>query len=358
MRNPWAQTGNYRTSYVQDTTIFANHREIVSVVLLLIALCIQPMFLERSQVLVLNFILIYAIAVLGLNITTGYAGLISVGQAAFMGVGAYTVALSAPNLPFWLTIPLGGLTAAIIGFIVGIPSLRVKHLYLALATLAFQEIFVWVVGRSPALAQGAAIPVEMRNFLGLEIGFRNHNYFWYYVILLVLVLMVMAWRNLLRGKYGRALIAVRDNDRAADAMGMDPGRTKLMAFALGAFYGGVAGGLLAYMQRAVVVEEFTLGRSVALLAMAIVGGLGTVVGSLLGPAFIEFLRLYMERLSEWMKSNAFIQSITPAGVGVASALLPLSFGLVIVLFLIFEPRGLYNWWRLLRSYFRTWPFKY
>jgi branched-chain amino acid transport system permease protein len=112
------------------------------------------------------------------------------------------------------------------------------------------------------------------------------------------------------------------------------------------------------MQRAVVVEEFTLSRSVALLAMAIVGGLGTVVGSLLGPAFIEFLRLYMERLSEWMKSNAFIQSITPAGVDVASALLPLSFGLVIVLFLIFEPRGLYNWWRLLRSYFRTWPFRY
>ncbi len=258
MRNPWAQTGNYRTSYVQDTTIFANYREIVSVVLLLVGLCILPLFLERSQVLVLNFILIYAIAVLGLNITTGYAGLISVGQAAFMGVGAYTVALSAPSLPFWLTIPLGGFTAAIIGFIVGIPSLRVKHLYLVLATLAFQEIFVWVVGRSPALAQGAAIPVEMRNFLGLEIGFRNHNYFWYYVILFVLVLMVMAWRNLLRGKYGRALIAVRDNDRAADAMGMDPGRTKLMAFALGAFYGGVAGGLLAYMQRAVVVEEFTL----------------------------------------------------------------------------------------------------
>lgn len=238
MRNPWAQTGNYRTSYVQDTTIFANYREIVSVVLLLVALCILPMFLERSQVLVLNFILIYAIAVLGLNITTGYAGLISVGQAAFMGVGAYTVALSAPNLPFWLTIPLGGLTAAIIGFIVGIPSLRVKHLYLALATLAFQEIFVWVVGRSPALAQGAAIPVEMRNFLGLEIGFRNHNYFWYYIILFVLVLMVIAWRNLLRGKYGRALIAVRDNDRAADAMGMDPGRTKLFAFALGAFLWG------------------------------------------------------------------------------------------------------------------------
>lgn len=358
MRNPWAQTGNYRTSYQQDTTIFASYREIVSIGVLLAVLLALPQFLERSQVLTLNFILIYAVAVLGLNITTGYAGLISVGQAAFMGVGAYTAALLAPNLPFFVTIPLGGLAAAAVGYVVGIPSLRVKHLYLALATLAFQEVFVWSVGKSPLLAQGAAIPVEMRNFLGYEIGFRNHNHFWYYIILAVLVLMVIAWRNLLRGKYGRSLIAVRDNDRAADAMGMDPGRTKLLAFALGAFYGGVAGGLLAYFQRSVVIEEFTLGKSVAFLAMAIVGGLGTVVGSLLGPAFIEFLRLTVERISESIKNNPTLQSIIPAGVDVASALLPLSFGLVIVLFLVFEPRGLYNWWRLLRSYFRTWPFKY
>ena len=358
MRNPWAQTGNYRTSYEQDTTIFATYREIVSVVALVLLMLLLPQFLQRSQVLVLNFILIYAIAVLGLNITTGYAGLISVGQAAFMGVGAYTTALLAPNLPFWMTIPLGGLMAAAFGWVVGLPSLRVKHLYLALATLAFQEIFVWAVGHTSALAQGAAIPVDTRPFFGYQIGFRTHNHFWYYVILAVLVLMVIMWRNLLRGKYGRALIAVRDNDRAADAMGIDPGTTKLFAFALGAFYGGVAGGLLAYFTRSVVIEEFTLGRSVAFLAMAIVGGLGTVVGSLLGPAFIEYLRLYVERFSEWVKGNEVIHQIIPAGVDVASALLPLSFGLVIVLFLMFEPRGLFNWWRLLRSYFRTWPFKY
>jgi len=358
MRNPWAQTGNYRTSYVQDVTIFTTYREIISVVALVVAMLILPQFLERSQVLVLNFILIYAIAVLGLNITTGYAGLISIGQAAFMGVGAYTVALSAPFLPFGLAVPFGGMVAAAFGYVVGLPSLRVKHLYLALATLAFQEIFVWTVGRIPALAQGAAISVDTPPFLGYNIGFRIHNYFWYYVILITLILMVIAWRNLLRGKYGRALVAVRDNDRAADAMGMDPGRTKLFAFALGAFYGGIAGGLLAYFQRAVVIEEFTLARSVVFLAMAIVGGLGTIVGSLLGPAFIEYLRLGVERFSEWIKSNRAIQQIIPAGVDVASALLPLTFGLVIVLFLIYEPRGLYNWWRLWRSYFRTWPFKY
>lgn len=200
--------------------------------------------------------------------------------------------------------------------------------------------------------------VDTQPFFGYAVGFRVHNHFWYYVILAVLVLMYMGWRNLLRGKYGRSLIAVRDNDRAADAMGMDPGRTKLLAFALGALYGGVAGGLIAYFQRSVVIEEFTLAKSVTFLAMAIVGGLGTVVGSLLGPAFLEYLRLYVERFSGFIKENEAMQRIIPPGVDVASALLPLAFGLVIVLFLMFEPRGLYNWWRLLRSYFRTWPFKY
>lgn len=354
MRNLWAQTGNYRTNYQQDATIFASYREVVSLAVLLLGLLALPQFLSRSNVYVLDLILVYGIAVLGLNITTGYAGLINIGQAAFMGVGAYTAALLAPNLPFLLAIPLGGLVAAGVGAVVGIPSLRVKHLYLALATLAFQEIFVWTVGHAPLLKQGGAVEVPTGSFLGYAVGFRNHYHFWYYVILVFLVILAVAWRNLLRTRYGRALIAVRDNDRAADAMGMDPGRTKLMAFALGAFYAGVAGGIYAYLARAVVIEDFMLASSVKFLAMAIVGGLGTLVGSFLGPAFMQLLDLNMETLSNFIRSLGFNTS----GVDIASALKPLTFGLVIVLFLMFEPRGLYNWWRLIRSYFRTWPFKY
>ncbi len=355
MRNPWAQTGNYRTSYAQDTSIFATHRELVSLLLFIGFLLILPQFLSRTQVFILDLILVYAIAVLGLNITTGYAGLINIGQAAFMGVGAYTAALIAPQgVPFWLAMPIGGLVAALFGFIVGIPSLRVKHLYLALATLAFQVIFEWGVGHAPLLKQGGAMEMPRVSLLGYEVGFRNHFHFWYYVALIALVLLALFFRNLLRTKYGRALVAVRDNDRAADAMGMDPGRTKLFAFALGAFYAGVAGVLYAYLARAVIIEDYTFSVSIKLLAMAIVGGLGTLVGSFLGPAFLELLDVNMEALSNLIKALGF----SVAGVDVASALRPLAFGLVIVLFLMFEPRGLYNWWRIVRSYLRTWPFKY
>ncbi len=354
MRNPWAQTGNYKTDYRQDTAIFATYLEMLSLWAFLAVLLALPLFLSRPQMFVLDLILVYALAVLGLNITTGYAGLINIGQAAFVGMGAYTAALLAPSLPFWLTVPIGGLAAAVAGGIVGIPSLRIKHLYLAIATLAFQIIFEWTVGHSTLLKQGGAIPMPRVEFLGYRVGYKNHYYFWYFVILLVVVVLAFAFRNLLRTRFGRALVAVRDNDRAADAMGMHPGLTKIFAFALGGFYAGVAGALYAYLSRAVVIEDYMLPVSIKFLAMAIVGGLGSLVGSFLGPAFLVLLDLNMEDLANWLKSLGF----SYAGVDIASAMRPLTFGLVIVLFLIFEPRGLANGWRLVRNFFRNWPFKY
>ncbi len=354
MRNPWAQTGNYKTDYRQDTAIFATYFEMLSLWAFLAVLLALPLFLSRPQMFVLDLILVYALAVLGLNITTGYAGLINIGQAAFVGMGAYTTALLAPSLPFWLTVPIGGLAAAVAGGIVGIPSLRIKHLYLAIATLAFQIIFEWTVGHSTLLKQGGAIPMPRVEFLGYRVGYKNHYYFWYFVILLVVVVLAFAFRNLLRTRFGRALVAVRDNDRAADAMGMHPGLTKIFAFALGGFYAGVAGALYAYLSRAVVIEDYMLPVSIKFLAMAIVGGLGSLVGSFLGPAFLVLLDLNMEDLANWLKSLGF----SYAGVDIASAMRPLTFGLVIVLFLIFEPRGLANGWRLVRNFFRNWPFKY
>ncbi len=353
MRNPWTRTGNYKTSYKQDTTIFTTYSEQASLIVFLVGMLVLPQFLSRHSMQILDLILIYALAVLGLNIITGYAGLINIGHAAFLGVGAYTAALVSPYLPFWAVLPVSGLVAALAGAVVGIPALRIKHLYLAIATLAFQIIFEWGVGHSPALEQGGAMAMPRVVFLGYKVGFKNHHYFWYYVIFVVLVLLAFAFRNLLRTRWGRALVAVRDNDRAADAMGMDPGKTKVFAFALGAFYAGVAGALYAYWSRAVVIEDYSLAISIKFLAMAIVGGLGTLVGSFFGPAFLELLDINMESISHLIKAV-----YNPPGVDVASAVRPLAFGLAIVLFLIFEPRGLANWWRLLRSYFRNWPFKY
>ncbi|MFC3835454.1 MULTISPECIES: branched-chain amino acid ABC transporter permease [Deinococcus] len=352
----FTQTGNYRTGYRQDQTIFATYAEQASLIALLLLLLLVPQLLPKTVLRDVNMIMIYAVAVIGLNITTGYTGLINIGQAAFMGVGAYATALAATrwNLPFFLAIPLGGVAGAVIGTVVGLPSLRLKYLYLAVATLAFQIIFEWGVGHSPLLEQGGAISLPTVQVFGVRDTFLNHNAFWYYLILPVLIVLALLWRNVLRTRHGRAMIAVRDNDRAAAAMGINPGRSKLTAFMLGSFYAGIAGGLFAYFQKAVVIEDYGLHISVQLLAMAIVGGLGSMPGSFLGPMFIVALDRIMEALSQKLGgANLF-----PAGVDVATALRPLSFGLAIVLFLMYEPRGLANWWRLVRLYFKKWPFKF
>jgi branched-chain amino acid transport system permease protein len=352
----FSQTGNYRTSYAQDSSVFATWSEGASVVALLALMVVLPFVAPSGWLFTINTILVYGIAVLGLNITTGYAGLINVGQAAFMGVGAYTAAVGAAywGLPWFVVIPMAGVVTAGIGAIVGLPSLRLKHLYLAIATIAFQQIFQWGVGHSTFLKQGEAILMPKPVIFGTEIGFFQHNRFWYYVILVCLVLLTLAWRNLMRSKYGRSLVAVRDNDRAADAMGINPGATKVMAFVICGFYAGIAGALFAYLYRAAQVEDYTLAVSIKFLAMSIVGGLGSIPGAFLGAGFLEMLDGGATSLGAWLKAN--LPSI--AGVEFGSAMRPLTFGLVIILFLIFEPRGLANFWRLLRSYFRLFPFKY
>ncbi|ADI15467.1 branched-chain amino acid ABC transporter permease [Truepera radiovictrix] len=367
--NRWFQSGNYRRTYKEDQTIFASYSELASLIALLALLFWLPQapFMTRSLFRLFDIALIYTVAVMGLNIVTGYAGQISIGQAAFMGVGAYTAAVLARDvggpvlgfestIPFWfaaLLLPLGGAVAAAVGAFVGLPSLRLKHLYLAIATLAFQVIFTWSVGHTPWLNQGGSIRVPRVSFFGEEIrGSALIGPFYYYFALVVVIILAVAMRNLLRSKFGRALVAVRDNDRAADAMGIDPGRTKVMAFAIAGFYAGVAGALLALYDGSVIIESFTLGISINFLAMAIVGGLGTMVGSLIGPAFLTFL-------DPWVESFAgFVGGFMPATIDVATAMRPTVFGLIIVLFLIFEPRGLANWWRLLRQYAKRWPFRY
>ena len=366
--NKWFQSGNYRRSYREDQTIFATYSEQASLVMFVLLLFLVPQmpFMSRSLFRLFDLALIYTVAVMGLNLVTGYAGQISIGQAAFMGVGAYAAVtvtrdLAVPlfgfdTLPFWYALfllPFGGIVAALVGAFVGLPSLRLKHLYLAIATLAFQIIFTWTVGHLPWLEQGGSIKMPRLDFFGAEIkGSASIGPFYFYFALVVVILMAILMRNLLRGKYGRALIAVRDNDRAADAMGINPGGAKVMAFAISGFYAGVSGVLLVLYNGSAIVETFSLGLSIDFLAMAIIGGLGTMVGSLIGPSFLLLLDPVIESFA-----NA-LQSLFPSTIDVATALRPTFFGLIIVLFLIFEPRGLANGWRLVRQYFKRWPFKY
>jgi branched-chain amino acid transport system permease protein len=361
--NRWLATGNFFTSYKAEQRIFLTNFDRLIFICFMVLLFVWPLVFEVSNkyMLVIDSILIAIVAVYGLNLLTGFAGLISIGHAAFVGVGAYTLATFARILGgdhvllthFWpLMIIVAGAVGAVIGGIVGLPSLRLKHLYLVIATLSFQMIFQWVINFSRFFNQGQTISIGRVFWFTGKVVRRDHYFFWYYIILIFVVVLGFAVRNLLRTRYGRCLVAVRDNDRAADAMGMHPGLTKVYAFALAGFFAGVAGALHAYLWRGVGFESFTLHHSISYLAMAIVGGLGTLVGSFLGPAAILMLELQVENFAELVGHY-----VTAVG-DVATAFRPLSFGLVIVLFLMFEPRGIANWWRIARSYFKLWPFRY
>ncbi|MBF0201232.1 MAG: branched-chain amino acid ABC transporter permease [Desulfamplus sp.] len=361
--NRWLATGNFFTSYEQEQSTFKTHLDRTIFTIFLLLLFVWPLIfsMSRAQMLVVNNILIAVVAVMGLNLVTGFAGLISIGHAAFMGVGAYTVASCSRMIGdshilithMWpLMIIFGGITGALMGAIVGLPALRLKHLYLAIATLSFQMIFEWTINFMTFFNQGQTIFVGRVMWITGEVGRKDHYLFWYYVIMIVVVVMGFGVRNLFKTRYGRALIAVRDNDRAADAMGMHPGLTKVYAFALSGFFAGVAGALHAYLYRGAGIESFTLHHSITYLAMAIVGGLGTLNGSFWGPAAIEMLDIQVEKLAE------FAGVYLPSNMNLATALRPLTFGLVIVLFLMFEPRGIANWWRIVKSYTKTWPFRY
>ncbi|OQY12339.1 MAG: branched-chain amino acid ABC transporter permease [Desulfobacteraceae bacterium 4572_19] len=335
--NRWLATGNFFTSYKEEQRLFSTSLDRTIFIFFLAILFVWPFFfpLSNKYMLVIDNILIAITAVIGLNILTGFTGLISIGHAAFVGVGAYTIASFSRVLGdthvlithAWpLLILIAGFMGAVFGAIVGLPALRLKHLYLAIATLSFQMIF--------------------------KVLRKEHYLFWYYVILIVIIIVSFLIRNLLRTRYGRCLIAVRDNDRAADAMGIHPGFTKIYAFALAGFLAGLAGGLHAYLYRGVGLESFTLHESITYLAMAIVGGLGTLNGSYWGPLALQTLDLQVESLAEQMGH------ILPSGLNLATAFKPFSFGLLIVLFLMFEPRGTANWWRIVKSYTKKWPYKY
>ncbi len=361
--NTWLATGNFFTTYKQEQKTFLTSLDRTFFTFFLVILFGWPLVFELSNkyMLVVDNILIAIVAVMGLNLVTGFAGLISIGHAAFVGVGAYTLASFSQVFGdshtlithYWpVMIILSGVMGAVFGAVVGLPALKLKHLYLAIATLSFQMIFEWTIQFLTFFNQGQTIYIGRVSWLTGEVGRKDHYLFWYFIILTIVVLLGFGIRNLMKTRYGRSLVAVRDNDRAADAMGMNPGLTKVYAFALAGFFAGVAGALHAYVYRGVGFESFTLHESIGYLAMAIVGGLGTLNGSFWGPVAIKYLDLQVESFAE------VVGNYLPSSMNIATAFKPLTFGLVIVLFLMFEPRGIANWWRITKSYTKLWPFRY
>jgi branched-chain amino acid transport system permease protein len=313
--------------------------------LLLIAVLVAlPAAVPRYWIYFAGILGINIIAVHGLNIMTGYTGLLSLGHAAFVGVGAYTVALaqSQLGLPFYLAIPLAGLATAAMGVGFGLPSLRIRGLYLVIATLAAQFILNFVFVNWQSVTNGdAGLTLQPATIFGYPLNNETRSY---YLILACDVVLTLFAVNVIRSRVGRAFIAVRERDRTAEVLGVRIVWYKFVAFALGSFYAGVAGGLLAYFNQFVNPEQFGLLLSVFFLTAVIVGGMGSILGAILGAVF-------MTLMPEILRGCALSIGGT-FGFDISSILVPLRetvFGLLIVGFLILEPRGLAHLWRRARQ---------
>jgi branched-chain amino acid transport system permease protein len=351
------EAGVCKTTYASDMALYPLPiAKWTIAALALIFVVILPMTLHEYYLSILNLIFIAVVGALGLNILVGYTGQISLGHGAFMSVGAYTAANLAVKLglPFWLTLPAGGLMAAFIGVLVGIPSLRIKGLYLAIATLAGQLIIEWTINHVPAISGGtqASIDVPRPSLFGVTFNTQTHLYFF---MLFFAVLAIVATLNIVRSRLGRAFVAVRDQDIAAEIIGIDIFRYKLLAFAISSFYAGVCGVLYTYYLGIANYEQFQLGVSVDFLAMIIIGGLGSVLGSILGAMFVTLLPIILRLLLENVGALFFSTSEL---ANIISGTRLTVFGVLIIFFLIVEPEGLNRLWRNIRSYFRVWPFSY
>ena len=346
------QCGGFRVSYRSDERIFETYTPIVAIVLLLAALCTVPLFATTYWLDVLNRIGIAIIGALGLNILIGYTGQISIGHAAFLAVGAYATAIleAKAGLPFYLAIPLAALLTSVFGLMFGLPSLRLKGLYLAIATLAAHFITTYVIIHWESMTNGVlGFLVPPATIFGFPLDSDARIF---YLIFALVVPAACCTKNLFRTKVGRAFIAIRDRDVAAEVIGVSLFKYKLLAFLISSFYAGVAGGLMAHHSRILFVDAFTLLVAIDYLAMIIIGGMGSVLGSIFGAAF-------MTLLPEVLKLSATsLTGVYPQAFGLIASTRDVIFGLAIIFFLMFEPQGLARIWLRFRNYWKLWPYAY
>ena len=344
------RTGVYFENYRGEEQLWDSPASRAWMALFILAVALLPVWGSDYVVAMACIVGIHLVATMGLNITTGSAGLISLSQAAFMGVGCYAVSWFAKwGLPFWIALPLAGALAAAIGMLVGLPSLRVKGMYFAIATLAAHFVLSFLFREwTPVTGGPRGVTIPQASFLGMQLSGDRRMF---YPIFACALLLGLAAANITRSYVGRAFVAVRDRDISAEILGVNLLRYKVLAFMLGAFYAGVAGGLLGYFYGAITSEYFTFSLSVFYVAAIIVGGLGRVLGSVLGAVFMTFVPESLRLVSSALSGSL------PA---LANLLLPMGqvvFGVLIIAFLIFEPHGLAQVWARVRRAFHLWPFK-
>jgi branched-chain amino acid transport system permease protein len=348
--------GVYRRSYAADRAILKIPADRWQVLFLfLLALAAPYLF---SSLYLSGYLLpwlIWSMAALGLNLLVGWAGQIHLGYAAVMAIGAYgTIHTARAGVPFEAAIVLGGILAAGIGLVFGFASLRVKGLYLAISTLAMQYVVDWTINHVPAISGGsqATLQAPSFRFLGLRI---DNDVSRYYLALAACIATAIFSLNMRRTAFGRALAAVREKDYAAAVLGVNTFYFKLMAFWVSSLLGGMAGALLAFCYyRAVTPEQFNLDVSIQVLAMVIVGGLASVIGSFLGAALVFFAPIVLNNAAGALADSAGLQIS-----GELRSHIPLIlYGGLIAGFLLFEPLGLAKIWDNIRNYFLVWPFRH
>ena len=348
----YREAGQFKSSYAADGQIFPIRQDRIGIAFLLLLGFVavphwaSPYFFSA----ILIPFLIFSLASLGLNILTGYAGQLSLGSAAFMAVGAfgaYNFMLRVPGMPLLAAFILGGLCAAMVGIVFGLPSLRVRGFYLAASTLATQFFVVWALTKISWFtnhSSSGVITAQKMTILGYAFDTPVTKYV--LVLSIVAILALMA-KNMVRSNVGRSWMAVRDMDVAAEVIGIRLMRTKLLAFAVSSFYCGVAGALYAFAYLGTVEPEaYSLDLSFRILFMVIIGGLGSILGSFLGAAFIVLLPVVLNVLAHALEISTTV----------ASNLELMVFGALIIFFLIVEPHGLARLWQIAKEKLRLWPF--
>ena len=364
----YREAGQFKTTYASDQAIFPIVQDKVVVALAVAAaFLVPPLALSEYwlQAVLIPF-LVYALAAIGLNILTGYAGQLSLGTGGFMAVGAYSafkLTSAFPSLNILVVFVLAGVIAAAVGVLFGLPSLRIKGFYLAVATLAAQFFLLWLFNKVPWFtdyASSGTITAPPRTVLGVMVtGPLATAEVRYVTALTVVSVFALVAKNLVRGRMGRAWMAIRDRDIAAEIIGVRPLRTKLLAFAISSFYCGVAGALMVFLWLgAAEASSFSINVSFQVLFMVIIGGLGSVLGSFLGAAFVTFTPILLN-----IGLNALNPYLLALGLGrIEVAMIKhiefMLFGALIIFFLIVEPAGLARLWQIAKQKLRSWPFPY
>ncbi len=345
-----------KKQYYEDIVLFPTTASLVWTLVLLALLASLPFLVKTYYLSISNLIAINIIVALGLNILVGNTGLISLGHAGFVAIGAYATAfLLQMGLPFMLALPAAGLISALVGAVLGIPSLKLEGPYLTIVTLGFGLAVMVIIGRMDVFGgrMGMSVPKMNLAWTGLK-----YDVGLYYLVTLITVMMVLFARNLLKSRIGRAFQAVRDSDIAASVVGIPLARYKTLCFAISAFFAGVAGCLWALYLEFVTPGNFNFMMSVIFLATIVLGGLGTVTGSIMGAVVMTYLSLQLDKVVEIPLFGAAIKAFSetfmnPSGIANIKWVLT---GLILVAVILFEPLGLNGIWLRIKRYWNLWPF--